>query len=293
MKRDQPIRVWMAPSHSNGSKFVEALRGDKHRFGPYEIIFEHEDHCKSMLSSDPKNCDLVWLSNTAGGNVKLPDSFYNTLDDFIENKTPRPLVLSTFIVFFHDYGDTDNYRLCPVFGVNDGHKVTDSPSSDSCYTILNRDVDVWQNVTLTNDTFTCNSYQHTHYPTSGSWLNEGVLGPGVTVFARNKKGDAAMWINSGHEKNPRLLSAYVSQMLEYSTHGDDLQLLYNIIVWLVAQQLPVWTPECHWMFSPAFKEQVITLLLMAQRDNKGKPYHSETFWYKLPKEIIYSIIQYL
>lgn len=34
-----------------------------------------------------------------GGNVKLLDSFYQILDDFIENKRPRPIVLATFVMY--------------------------------------------------------------------------------------------------------------------------------------------------------------------------------------------------
>lgn len=285
------IRVWMAPSHSNGSKFVDEVKSNSKKFGPHKIEFVSADNCKHTPAEDPKTCDIIWFSNTGGGNVRLPDSFYAILDDFIENKRPRPLILATFIIFFHDYENTDNYRLCPVFGVNKKIKMKDAPISEGTYT-LTQEPPVWENVTKGPE-YHCQTYHHSHYPEKGSWLQKGVLRDSVNIFAKDSRGVAAMWTNTGHKKNPRLLSAYVSQMLEYSTSEKDHQLLYNIIVWLASQQLMTWSPETHYLFPKDFQSQVLAIMLMAQRDYKGKPYHPEAPWFTLPRELIYSIFQYL
>jgi hypothetical protein len=202
------------------------------------------------------------------------------------------IMLTKRVIFWHDHNNTDNYRLCPFWGVHDGFLITDSPCGDTSYTIAKDGPQVWGSVKLTQGLYDCATYAYSHYPKVGSWVQHEVLKPSVKVFAQNKKGDAAMWVNRGCDTNPLLLSMYVSQMLEFSENNNDLQLLYNLIVWLAAQKLPPWSPEAHNQFPTEMKRVVLTLLLMAQRDPSGVPYHSESLWYKVPKEVIYEILNY-
>jgi ankyrin repeat protein len=63
------------------------------------------------------------------------------------------------------------------------------------------------------------------------------------------------------------------------------------------QQLPVdlltrWAPSLHSLFPLKFRQLVKAVLMLAATSKDGTPYYPQTHFYKLPKEIIFEILQF-
>jgi ankyrin repeat protein len=53
-----------------------------------------------------------------------------------------------------------------------------------------------------------------------------------------------------------------------------------------------WTPLIHLLFPLKFKRVVKTVLMLGAKRQDGTPYYPQTHFYKLPKDVLYHILQY-
>jgi hypothetical protein len=63
------------------------------------------------------------------------------------------------------------------------------------------------------------------------------------------------------------------------------------------QKLPldlvaVWTPSTHSLFPLKFRQVVKAVLMLGAKRQDGTPYYPQTYFYKLPKDVLFLILQY-
>jgi hypothetical protein len=63
------------------------------------------------------------------------------------------------------------------------------------------------------------------------------------------------------------------------------------------QQRPInlvtrWTPLVHSLFPLKFRQVVKAVLMLGAKRQDGTPYYPQTYFYKLPKDVLYLILQY-
>src|SRR4051812_1392109 len=68
------------------------------------------------------------------------------------------------------------------------------------------------------------------------------------------------------------------------------------VEWTVLKILPSiefqWTPSRLRVFGPKMKERILVVMMLSQVDRKrNEPFHPSTFFYLLPKDILYLICQ--
>jgi hypothetical protein len=55
---------------------------------------------------------------------------------------------------------------------------------------------------------------------------------------------------------------------------------------------PVWSVSTHSSFPVSSRQQVVTLLMIAAKKQDGTPYHPESHFHTLPKEILFLVLSY-
>ena len=61
---------------------------------------------------------------------------------------------------------------------------------------------------------------------------------------------------------------------------------------LPADLLTVWTPSTHSLFPLKFRQVVKAVLMLGAKRQDGTPYYPQTHFYKLPKDVLFLILQY-
>jgi hypothetical protein len=66
----------------------------------------------------------------------------------------------------------------------------------------------------------------------------------------------------------------------------------------MCNQLPsdlvrVWTPSTHSLFPLKFRQVVKAVLMLGAKRQDGTPYYPQTHFYKLSKDVLYTILQYV
>jgi hypothetical protein len=52
-----------------------------------------------------------------------------------------------------------------------------------------------------------------------------------------------------------------------------------------------WTPSIHSLFPLKFRQLVKAVLILGAKRQDGTPYYPEIYFYKLPKDVLYEILQ--
>jgi hypothetical protein len=59
-----------------------------------------------------------------------------------------------------------------------------------------------------------------------------------------------------------------------------------------ADLLTVWAPSIHSLFPLEFRQVVKAVLMLGAKRQDGTPYYPQTHFYKLPKDVLFLILQY-
>jgi hypothetical protein len=62
---------------------------------------------------------------------------------------------------------------------------------------------------------------------------------------------------------------------------------------LPADLLTMWAPSIHSLFPLKFRQVVKAVLMLAAKRQDGTPYYPQTHFYKLPKDLLFLILQYV
>ena len=77
------------------------------------------------------------------------------------------------------------------------------------------------------------------------------------------------------------------------TEIQDTPQEWNVLNLLVEQTVE-WTPSIHRMFGSNMKERIKVVMMLSLVDmSSDSPLHSSTFFYLVPKDILYLICQYV
>jgi hypothetical protein len=61
---------------------------------------------------------------------------------------------------------------------------------------------------------------------------------------------------------------------------------------LPSDLVKIWTPSIHSLFPLKFRQAVKAVLMLGAKRQDGTPYYPQTHFYKLPKDLLFLILQY-
>jgi hypothetical protein len=298
------ISIWLGPAHHQSmrceihfEKFGKEMKGKGINFiGSFDQ--------NVVTDFDYKNCGLMWFPNSAGGGYTLGSKENDIIAKYIE-ESPNPTFLCTFLMHCNSAGNSyKNSILLPLFGFNKDLTldITQRKGDTDEYIIndefMNRK-EIWEGTEFSgnNNTMPVTSYLYTQSPKNSNW--QACMSDGAKIIASTKDHEAAIIYYFGTcpeifgiKTKKKIRSMYITQMFEYSTDEKTHRLLYNLINFM-ARPPELWTIANHFQYSNLFQNQVRTILLLSQTNYQGKPWHSETKFYTLPRELLYLIFQYL
>ncbi|KAH3756940.1 hypothetical protein Pelo_11249 [Pelomyxa schiedti] len=240
-----PIKVVVVRSHTGSKKCWDHLRTHSRDFGdrPLTITYQKEFTLETLIRANP---DVIVCSDPAGAPYQYTTAEVNALSSYINQNCSRHL-FGTYATFYHKEGPTesphiyDNRALASLFGLDpDIFYTTRRLSTQPKYfpELSSRNSLLWKNIPFP---YISGGYASSQIPDTGTpntWFeNTGALSgasPDCSVLAKTLDGSCVV-LNYVCE---RFTSLYISHMPEYesarSSH-DDLQLLYNVIVFLYNQ----------------------------------------------------------
>jgi hypothetical protein len=110
------------------------------------------------------------------------------------------------------------------------------------------------------------------------------------------------------------LSGYKDTILHSAAKSNDVKMMEFVLQRLSPsikqrmmkmknrqQQLPshlvtkwrLWTPSIHSFFPLKFRQVVKAVLMLGAKRQDGTPYYPQTHFYKLPKDVLFIILQYV
>jgi hypothetical protein len=113
----------------------------------------------------------------------------------------------------------------------------------------------------------------------------------INLNSFNVSGNGNTILHSAARSNDVKMIEFVLQKLSPSTKQ-------RMIHWKnEAGQLPAdlvrrWTPSIHSLFPLKFRQAVKAVLMLGANRQDGTPYYPQTHFYKLPKDVLFIILQY-
>jgi hypothetical protein len=110
----------------------------------------------------------------------------------------------------------------------------------------------------------------------------------LNSFNRSEDGDTVL--HSAVKSNDVKMMSFILQQISPSTKQLMVKMRNK------QQQLPVdlvriWTPSIHSLFPLKFRQVVKAVLMLAAKRQDGTPYYPQTHFYKLPKDVLFIILQ--
>jgi hypothetical protein len=98
-------------------------------------------------------------------------------------------------------------------------------------------------------------------------------------------------LHSALMSNDVKMMEYVLQRLSPSTKQRMLK-MKNYGSKLPADLVTIWTPSTHSLFPVQFRQVVKAVLMLGAKRQDGTPYYPQTHFYKLPKDVLFLILQF-
>jgi len=117
----------------------------------------------------------------------------------------------------------------------------------------------------------------------------GLLVIGNELFALHQQSVSAWNLETG--KNTVLFEHLgINGVVLWNGHITSGSVDNKVTVW----QMKKWSPINHHLFPPLVKDQILTLLKISLISQTSlHPFHPEILFYKLPRDILYQIFEYL
>jgi hypothetical protein len=107
----------------------------------------------------------------------------------------------------------------------------------------------------------------------------------------NRSTDWGTILHSAAKSNNVKMIEFILQRLSPSSKQRMLKMKND------QQQLPTdlarWMPSTHSLFPPKVRRVVKAVLMLGAKRQDGTPYYPQTHFYKLPKDILFLILQYV
>jgi hypothetical protein len=113
----------------------------------------------------------------------------------------------------------------------------------------------------------------------------------INLNSFNLSTDGDTILHSAVKSNNVKLMEFVLQRVSPSTKQHMLK-MRNEQLQLPADLLTTWTPSIHSLFPLKFRRVVKAVLMLGAKRQDGTPYYPQTHFYKLPKDVLFLILQY-
>jgi hypothetical protein len=110
----------------------------------------------------------------------------------------------------------------------------------------------------------------------------------LNSFNRSEDGDTIL--HSAAKSNNVKMIEYVLQRISPSTRQGMLK-MKNKQNKLPSDLVAVWTPSTHSLFPLKFRQVAKAVLMLGAKRQDGTPYYPQTHFYKLPKDVLFLILQ--
>jgi hypothetical protein len=111
----------------------------------------------------------------------------------------------------------------------------------------------------------------------------------LNSFNRSKDGDTIL--HSAAKSNDVKMMKFILQRISPKTK-ELMTMVKNEQQKIPGELVPKWTPSIHSLFPMEFRQFVKVVLMLGAKRQDGTPYYPQTHFYKLPKEILFEILQY-
>jgi hypothetical protein len=115
----------------------------------------------------------------------------------------------------------------------------------------------------------------------------------INLTCFNTSEDFDTILHSAAKSNSVKMMEYILQRIPPKTKQQMLKMKNN------QNQLPsdldllrVWAPSTHSLFPLKFRQAVKVVLMLGAKRQDGTPYYPQTHFYKLPKDVLFLILQY-
>jgi hypothetical protein len=110
----------------------------------------------------------------------------------------------------------------------------------------------------------------------------------LNSFNRTEDGDTIL--HSAAKSNNVKMMEFVLQRISPSTRERMIKMKYDDSK--RAAELIRWAPSTHSLFPLKFRQVVKAVLILGAKRQDGTPYYPQTHFYKLPKDLLFLILQY-
>jgi hypothetical protein len=99
-------------------------------------------------------------------------------------------------------------------------------------------------------------------------------------------------LHSAAMSNDVKMIEFILQRISSSTI-ERMKKMKNIQTKLPSDYVTRWTPSTHSLFPLKFRKLVKAVLMLAAKRQDGTPYYPQTGLYKLPKDVLFIILQFV
>jgi hypothetical protein len=113
----------------------------------------------------------------------------------------------------------------------------------------------------------------------------------INLNSFNLSTDGDTILHSAAKSNDVKMMEFILQRISPSTRQRMLR-MENKHNQLPSDLVRVWAPSTHSLFPLKFRQVVKAVLLLGAKRQDGTPYYPQTHFYKLPKDVLFVILQY-
>jgi hypothetical protein len=114
----------------------------------------------------------------------------------------------------------------------------------------------------------------------------------INLNSFNRSADGDTILHSATKSNDVKMIEFVLHRLVPSTKQRMLK-MKNYHNQLPTDLLTRWTPSTHSLFPLKFRQVVKAVLMLGAKRQDGTPFYPQTHFYKLPKDLLFLILQYV
>jgi hypothetical protein len=113
----------------------------------------------------------------------------------------------------------------------------------------------------------------------------------INLNSFNVSTDGDTILHSAAKSNDVKMMEFILQRMSPSTKGRMMK-MKNKQEQLPVDLLTTWAPSIHSLFPLEFRQVVKAVLMLGAKRQDGTPYYPQTHFYKLPKDLLFLILQY-
>jgi hypothetical protein len=113
----------------------------------------------------------------------------------------------------------------------------------------------------------------------------------INLNSCNLSTDGDTILHSAAKSNDVKMITFILQRVSPRTR-EQMVKMKNYQQQLPSDLVARWTPSTHSLFPLKFRQVVKAVLMLGAKRQDGTPYYPQTHFYKLPKDVLFLILQY-